>query len=136
MDDAAMRERIGARIAQARKAQGLTQRDFAELLGVTVRSLQHYEAGRIVPYRHFPRMEAVTSKRPGWFLQSEHEGYASVTALTALRDQLTTHLELLETRLRTLSENVERLRELRESAEDRRRAEPRRAPANRRRAKR
>src|SRR5215470_4829709 len=56
MDDAEMRERIGARIAQARKAEGLTQRDFAELLGVTVRSLQHYEAGTIVPYRHFRRM--------------------------------------------------------------------------------
>src|SRR5215467_11981224 len=120
MDDAAMRERVGARIAQARKAQGLTQRDFAELLGVTVRSLQHYEAGTIVPYRHFPRMELVTKKRPGWFLQGQHEGYASAAALTALRDQLTTHLELLESRLRTLSENLERLRELREYSEDRR----------------
>jgi transcriptional regulator with XRE-family HTH domain len=129
-----MRERIGARIAQARKAQGLTQRDFAELLGVTVRSLQHYEAGTIVPYRHFHRMEVVTNKRPGWFLQDEHEGFASAAALTALRNQLTTHLDLLESRLRTLSENVDRLRELRESSQGRRKVDPGRASPTRRRA--
>jgi transcriptional regulator with XRE-family HTH domain len=120
MDEVAMRERIGARIAQARKAQGLTQRDFAELLGVTVRSLQHYEAGTIVPYRHFPRMEAVTSKRPGWFLQDMHEGYASAAALQALKTQLTGHLEILEERIRSLADNIDRLRELREESESRR----------------
>jgi len=115
-----MRERIGARIAQARKAQGLTQRDFAELLGVTVRSLQHYEAGSIVPYRHFPRMETVTKKRPGWFLQDAHEGYASLASLNELRTQLMGQLEVMEARVRALADNVDRLRELRESSADRR----------------
>jgi transcriptional regulator with XRE-family HTH domain len=119
-DETSRKLRIGRRIALARKERGLTQRDCAELIGITVRSLQHYEAGNIVPYRHFHRMERLLRKRPGWFLEDESERYASMEALSELRGQLTDHLALLEDRLLMLSENVERLRGLRTSNESRR----------------
>jgi transcriptional regulator with XRE-family HTH domain len=38
---------LGQRIAQARKAQGLTQTQLAEVLGVSQQTLAHYEVGRL-----------------------------------------------------------------------------------------
>lgn len=38
---------LGGRIAAARKAQGLTQIQLAELLGIAQQTLAHYEVGRL-----------------------------------------------------------------------------------------
>lgn len=38
---------LGARIAQARKARGLTQVQLAEQLGIAQQTLAHYEGGRL-----------------------------------------------------------------------------------------
>ncbi len=38
---------LGARVAQARKAQGLTQETLATELGVAQQTLAHYEVGRL-----------------------------------------------------------------------------------------
>ena len=38
---------MGARIAQARKARGLTQVQLAEQLGIAQQTLAHYEGGRL-----------------------------------------------------------------------------------------
>ncbi|MDA8383499.1 MAG: helix-turn-helix transcriptional regulator [Betaproteobacteria bacterium] len=38
---------MGARIAQARKDQGLTQQQLAEQLGIAQQTLAHYEVGRL-----------------------------------------------------------------------------------------
>jgi len=46
------RKRIGERITRARRESGLTQRDLADQLGITTRSVQNYESGAIVPWRH------------------------------------------------------------------------------------
>jgi transcriptional regulator with XRE-family HTH domain len=125
VDDRETRMRIGAKIARARKEHGLTQEDFAKLLGVTVRSLQNYESGAVVPYRHFRQMELVTNKRSGWFLHNEQaDGTAAVHAMAELREQMSDHFAQLEERLRMLSENVERLRELRETSSRYRDARP------------
>jgi transcriptional regulator with XRE-family HTH domain len=37
---------LGARIAQARKAHGLTQQDLADQLGIAQQTMAHYEVGR------------------------------------------------------------------------------------------
>lgn len=39
-------ERLGRRIAEQRKAQGLTQVDMAHILGVAQQTYAHYEGGR------------------------------------------------------------------------------------------
>src|SRR5207244_3667878 len=64
---------IGPRLAQARKEAGLTQEQLAGLVGVTPRSIQGYEAGKVLPYRHLKRLEEVTGKPPSWLLRNESE---------------------------------------------------------------
>lgn len=63
------RRRVGARIRQARKERGLTQVELAKLLGITTRSIQNYESGAIVPYRHLRLMELVTHRSAAWLLE-------------------------------------------------------------------
>lgn len=62
---------IGRRLAQARREAGLTQEELAELVGVTTRSVQGYEAGSVVPYRHLRQLEAATNKPTGWLLYGD-----------------------------------------------------------------
>ena len=45
-DDEQFFKELGARIAQARKAHGLTQQALADQLGVPQQTLAHYEVGR------------------------------------------------------------------------------------------
>ena len=45
-DEKAFFARIGARIAQVRKAQNITQAQLAELLGVSQQTITAYEVGR------------------------------------------------------------------------------------------
>jgi DNA-binding XRE family transcriptional regulator len=59
---------IGRRIARARAAARLTQQDLAERLGVTRRSVQGYEAGKVAPYRHLDRLAEVLNRPKAWFL--------------------------------------------------------------------
>lgn len=40
-------EQLGQRIAQARKAAGLTQVQLAEILGIAQQTMAHYEGGRL-----------------------------------------------------------------------------------------
>ncbi len=63
---------IGQRIALARKeAGGMTQEQLAELLNVSTRSVQDYEAGETVPWKHFQLLEEIFRKPLGWFLHGE-----------------------------------------------------------------
>lgn len=64
-------EDIGARIATARKEAGLTQEDLADLVGVSTRSLQGYESGDVVPYRHMGKLAEVTKRPVGWLLHGD-----------------------------------------------------------------
>jgi transcriptional regulator with XRE-family HTH domain len=46
---------LGARIAQARKSQGITQQQLADQLGIAQQTLAHYEVGRLrVPASMLP----------------------------------------------------------------------------------
>lgn len=53
---------MGARIAQGRKQQGLTQSQLAEQLGIAQQTLAHYEVGRLrVPASMLPVLSAALS---------------------------------------------------------------------------
>lgn len=68
------REAIGQRIAQARRESGgMTQPELADVLNVTVRQLQNYEAGETVPWKHFQTLERVFKRPLQWWLHGEEE---------------------------------------------------------------
>jgi len=51
----------------------MTQDELADLLGVTTRSVQGYEAGDVVPWKHFQRLEDVFQRPLQWFLHGDSE---------------------------------------------------------------
>lgn len=65
-------QEIGARIAQARhEADGMTQEQLAELLNVSTRSVQDYESGVTMPWKHFRLLETIFKRQMGWFLYGD-----------------------------------------------------------------
>ncbi len=63
---------VARRIAQARKeADGMTQRELADLLGVTERSVAAYESGEVIPYRFMRDLEKYLNRPAGWFLHGD-----------------------------------------------------------------
>jgi transcriptional regulator with XRE-family HTH domain len=49
----------------------MTQKTLAELLCVCKRSVQAYEAGRTIPYRHLHRLGQIFERPPAWFLYGD-----------------------------------------------------------------
>lgn len=62
---------IGARLAQARREAGMTQVQVSEVSTVSERSLQDYEAGVTIPYRHFRELAGVYDRPVEWFLHGD-----------------------------------------------------------------
>lgn len=80
---------IGQRIAQARaETGGMTQEELSDLLGVTTRSVQGYEAGDVIPYRHFERLGEIFSKDLEWFLRGQEPETEEDERLAEVRAQL------------------------------------------------
>jgi transcriptional regulator with XRE-family HTH domain len=98
---------IGERIARARKESGLTQEELASRVGVTARSIQGYEAGKVVPYRHLSRLAEITDRELAWFLESDDEA-----ALAHVAGRLVTLVEELAEEARRIREVAERLERL------------------------
>ena len=61
-------EAIGGRIAAARKGRGWTQAEFARRFGVSVRMLQYWESGKVVPYRYLERLADMFGCTSAWLL--------------------------------------------------------------------
>lgn len=99
---------IGERIAQARREAGLTQEQLAEIASFSKRSLQDYEAGTTIPYRHLRELSRLLKRDVDWFLHgaspagndriAELEGQleAEVARLRQLGDGLEAELEHLQ----------------------------------------
>jgi transcriptional regulator with XRE-family HTH domain len=71
---------LGRRIARARHEAGwMTQKTLAELLCVCKRSVQAYESGATIPYRHLDRLAKIFERPASWFLYGEEpaEGEAA-----------------------------------------------------------
>jgi repressor LexA len=62
---------IGARIKQARLERGLTQEELAALASFSKRSLQDYESGKTIPYRHLGELGQLLGKSIEWFLHGD-----------------------------------------------------------------
>lgn len=63
---------IGQRIATARhEAGGMTQSELADFLKVAPRTMQAYEQGEIVPYKHLRTLERILNRPVAWFLHGD-----------------------------------------------------------------
>jgi transcriptional regulator with XRE-family HTH domain len=96
---------IGRRIAMARReADGMTQRELADLLGVTERSVASYEAGDVVPYRFMRELEAAFGTPTAWILYGDDATPAETRAIIAdvdsMKEKVDRILELVETLVR------------------------------------
>src|SRR5712691_1094635 len=101
---------VGRRIAAARKSAGYTQRELAPRLGVTVRSLQSYEAGDTIPYRHLHRLGELLDRPSRWFIDPTTDAKVEPSLARTDLDHLA---ELLLEQLRLLQTQVAELRSLR-----------------------
>jgi transcriptional regulator with XRE-family HTH domain len=99
---------IGRRIAQARKEAGMTQVELAEILNISARSVQDYERGVTVPWKHFQRLEEVFKRPLRWFLRGESEQDTDAAEREAADRQFDRHTEIL-VRLDELREASHRL---------------------------
>ena len=70
MSQFAARE-IGARIQQARLEAGLTQEQLAEVSSFSKRSLQDYESGKTIPYKHLRELNRLLNRPTEWFLYGD-----------------------------------------------------------------
>lgn len=111
---------IGARIATARHEAGLTQRELAHRLGVTTRSIQNYESGAVVPYRHLRRIETLARKRVGWILAGDPSEDTVAARIVRLEEAIQQHYTLLQEHLEKLRQETAHLRDLSEASQVRR----------------
>jgi transcriptional regulator with XRE-family HTH domain len=87
----------GTRVAAARKEARLSQRKLAAQLGVSLRTVQNYEAGRFVPYRHLDDLGRILGRSPFWLLHGgeREDGDRLLARSRRQRDELRTNLERL-----------------------------------------
>jgi transcriptional regulator with XRE-family HTH domain len=64
---------IGARLAQARNEAGMTQEQVADLATFSKRSLQDYEYGVTIPYRHMREIAGILARPVEWFLHGDQQ---------------------------------------------------------------
>lgn len=64
---------IGARIKQARRERGLTQEQLAELASFSKRSLQDFEGGVTIPYKHLRELSRLLGRPTEWFLYGANQ---------------------------------------------------------------
>lgn len=89
---------IGARIQQARRERGLTQEEFAELTTFSKRSLQDYESGVTIPYKHLREISRLLRRPEEWFLYGdpdEEDAEGLRGDITALRGEVAELRDLL-----------------------------------------
>jgi len=96
---------IGGRISEARHENGMTQRELADLLGLSERSVAAYEIGEVVPYRYLKDLERALGRPAAWYLHGE--------------DAMVGRDEQLSEILRRLAEIQSALRQLQAVAEAR-----------------
>jgi transcriptional regulator with XRE-family HTH domain len=101
---------IGGRIARARKESGLTQEELAALVGVSPRSIQGYEAGKVVPYRRLGHLAQVLNREVGWMLEGDPRDGATPSDEVAERlVGLVEEVSAEAKRIRAVAERLERL---------------------------
>jgi transcriptional regulator with XRE-family HTH domain len=98
-------EEIGDRIKQARERAGLRQEDLADLIGMSTRQVQNYEAGESKQYAKLRAIANATGSTVEWLLGTatdrDGDGDPGTTArqLVDLRESLDRIEQMLRERL-------------------------------------
>jgi transcriptional regulator with XRE-family HTH domain len=100
---------IGARIKQRRLERGLTQPELAAMASFSTRSLQDYENGVTIPYRHLPEIGKLLNTEPVWFLYGQEE-QPDEDRLSRLAGEVGELRDLLERVLEARGETPEQAR--------------------------
>lgn len=79
---------IGARISRARDERGMTQEELAAIAPFSKRSLQDYEAGKTIPYRHLQDIGKLLGRPTEWFLNGEPEQPFDAAEFRELREEV------------------------------------------------
>ena len=96
----------GRRLAAARADAHLSQRALAAELGVSLRTIQNYESGKFIPYRHLDTLSRLLGRSPSWLLYGSREHDPEQLRARSRQQR------------RQLRENIERLVELRKRLAD------------------
>lgn len=64
---------IGGRIKRKRIERGMTQEELAAMASFSARSLQDYENGVTIPYRHFREIGRLLDATPEWLMYGREE---------------------------------------------------------------
>lgn len=64
-------ESVGQRLIAARRELGMKQADVAELIHVSERSMQAYEADEVVPFRKLKELSEILDKPMAWILHGD-----------------------------------------------------------------
>ena len=102
---------LGERIAQARRARGLAQRELAAQLGVTERTVQNYESGASPPHRHLHEIERATGASHAWVLYGDETGTPLTERAAGAREAAKDNQQVLAHLLETLSAQTQLLRD-------------------------
>lgn len=94
---------VGQRIAGARRQAGLTQDEVADLLNLTTRSYQDWEAGKVVPFRRMDELAGVLKSSKRWLMWGDEMPPGQDTLLS---EKL---LEAIEANTGVLRDVVQRL---------------------------
>jgi transcriptional regulator with XRE-family HTH domain len=79
-------EDVGRRVARARRESGLTQRDAARHLKVSLWTIDELEAGRRDPERHLRRIADLTDRPTSWFRDGSDVDRNRMRALATKHD--------------------------------------------------
>lgn len=69
---------IGKRLIEARRELGMSQRELADLIHVSERSMQAYESGDVIPYRKLKDLGDVLSRPMSWILHGDKAEVSSM----------------------------------------------------------
>lgn len=79
----------------------MTQRELADLLGVTERSVAAYEAGEVIPYRFMRQLEQLLNRPANWILYGEssaaEDWQKAFAEITRKLDEILSQLPELQT---------------------------------------
>lgn len=97
---------VGRRIARARKdAGGMTQRELADRLQVSERSIAAYEAGAVLPFKYLGKIEAAVDKPKAWLLYGDEalpDARGLSEELERVSESIMARLDRMEGRLEQL----------------------------------
>jgi HTH-type transcriptional regulator, cell division transcriptional repressor len=101
---------MGARIAEARRAAGMSQNVLAARLGVSTRTIQNYESGKTGPYRHLRQIAQLADVTESWLAEGEGPS-------TPLRERIAALASRVHELEEVLAHNLDALRTQRELLE-------------------